>query len=220
MLLAGLCAMALGAEGIQFAPDRPGVGDSTVTTGPGHVVIELGFAAALTQRSTTLSTGGLIGRIGLDDGLELRVRLPDPFVTEGDFGVGPAGLGAKVGGVLNDRWSSSVVAELQVDPNDGTVGGFLGGNVAAAFDRVGVWLAGSAAGSNAVTVFAGGGLGYNVDDGGVYVNAGYDFGGSTLAGVGAYLLPGEAFQVDASFDVAVADGQTTWLPSFGVAFGL
>lgn len=212
-------AMPAVAGDLQFAPDRPGAGDSTVTTGKGHVTVELGLAAALASGSTTLSTGGLIGRFGIDDGLELRVRLPDPFVADGTFGVGPAGIGAKVGGEVSDRWSSSVVAELAVDPDDGAVGGMLEGNVAAAFDRVGVWFTGNASGTDAVAVFAGGGVGLSFDGGGTYVNAGHTFGGATLVGLGGYLLPDEALQFDAGVDLAVEGGSLTWLPGLGVAFG-
>ncbi|MEO0602967.1 MAG: hypothetical protein AAF211_16115 [Myxococcota bacterium] len=211
---------ALGGE-LQFAPDRPGVGDSTITTGAGHATIELGLAAALSSDGTTVSTGGLLGRIGLDDGLELRLRLPDPFLADGDPGVGSAGLGAKVGGAIGDRWSSSVVAEVNVDPNDGTVGGALGANVAASFDAIGLWFAGAAGGAEAVEVFAGGGLGWGIDEGGLFVNGGHTFGGPSLLGVGGYVLPSPTVQLDASVDFAFAgDAPFTVLPGVGVAFGL
>lgn len=216
-------SVALGGE-LQFAPDRPGFGDSTLTTGAGHATVEIGFAAELGQGSTTLRTGGLLGRIGVDDGVEVRIRLPDAFVTDGGFGLDPGGVGVKVGGAVNERWSSSVVAEFVVDPDedDGVaVGGFLEGNVALNLDQFGVWLVGSAAGTDAIAAFAGGGLGYTVDEAGIYVNAGHVFGGPTLAGVGGFLLPAEAFQVDVGIDVAFQQGEgQRFLPSVGVAFGI
>lgn len=219
MLVLLASTFALGGE-LTFAPDRPGFGDSTLTTGQGHATIEIGLAAALSEERVVLSTGGLLGRIGVDDGLELRVRLPDLQLVDGEPGLGPAGLGAKVGAAAGERWSASVVGELLVDPDDGSVGGALGGNVAAGFDAIGIWLTGSAVGIDAIEVFAGGGIGWGIDGGGVFVNGGHTFGGPSLVGVGGYVLPSSNVQLDATVDLAIANGTVTALPSIGVAFGV
>ena len=218
MIIVVATSVAFGGD-LDFTPDRPGFGDSTGTPGAGHAMIEIGFAGALSSESTTLGTGGLVARIGVDDGVELRLRLPDPFVTEGGTGFGPAAVGAKVGGALNDRWSSSVVAELTADPDDGAVGGVLSGNIALALDAVGIWFVGSAAGSDVLDGFAGGGVGVGSDGGGAYVNAGYAFGTGPLVGIGGYALPDSAFQIDGGIDVGFGGGLLTWQPSIGVSFG-
>ncbi len=212
-------AAAVGGE-LQFAPDRPGVGDSTLTTGVGHATIELGLAASLASDTVTLSTGGLLARVGVDEGLELRFRLPDPFLTDGEPGVGPGAVGVKIGGAVSERWSSSVVSELTLDPDDGEVGGSLGANVVLALDRISVWFLGQAAGADAIEVFGGGGVGWGIDEGGVFVNGGHTFGGPSLVGVGGYVLPSSTFQLDASVDLAIGSGSVTALPAIGVAFGL
>ena len=108
LLLSTLAA----AEGLNFSPDRPGVGDSTGTVGQGHAMLEAGVV--LGPSAPSLSSGGIIGRYGLADGVELRVRAPDVGVADGLF-FGPLGLGAKFAGA-NGSWSVSAVPELTLHP--------------------------------------------------------------------------------------------------------
>ncbi|MEZ4241331.1 MAG: hypothetical protein R3F59_35275 [Myxococcota bacterium] len=215
----GLPAVAA-ADPLTFGPDRPGVGDSTTTPGRGHAIVEGGIAAAVGAGDVAVGTSSVTGRLGVDEGVELRLRLPDVTFADG-WSAGTLGLGAKVGGELGERWSSSVVAEASIDPSGGPVGGSLGGNVAVALGDVGLWGHASAAGAaGPVAVLAGGGASVGFGPHGVFVNGGSVVGAGPFAGVGAWITPGDAVQVDVGCDVFWVGGAATATPAVGLAVGL
>lgn len=219
MLVLVFAAPALGGE-LTFAPDRPGVGDSTDTPGPGRGTVELGLAAALGPDGSTVGTSGIIGRIGVDRGLELRLRAPDVTFGGEAVGVGTVGVGAKIGGPVSSRWSVSLVPELSVDPTSGQIGGSLNGNVGLVLGGGGLWAHASTSGSGgALSLLVGGGASVTVGRGGVFVNGGHTVGGPTFAGVGGWWLLQEALQADLTVDVVPSGAAWTWLPSAGLAFG-
>jgi hypothetical protein len=215
------CAHA--QDELSFTPDRPGVGDSTGTTGRGHVMIEGGLAGQLGQGPAVFGTSGLTGRFGVARGVELRLRLPDLVLAE-TLGVGTMGVGAKVGGDVSERWSVSFLSELSVDPNDGTdviqMGASMGGNVALALGDFGLWAASSAAGEDGpVVVVAGGGVSWGVEQGGVFLHGGHTFGDAPFVGLGGWWMLGEALQLDLGCDLGLASEGVLVLPQGGVVVG-
>lgn len=189
---------AHGAE-LSFSPDRPGVGDSTGTPGVGHAMIEGGVAVG-TAGSVAAQTSGIVGRLGVDEGLELRLRVPDVVFTD-PVGTGSVGLGFKVGGSVGSRWSASVVPEVFAETADGSLGGSVGANLAVAEGPLGAWGHASVVGTGAGTgALAGGGISVAAGPGGFIVHSGFSFGGSAFAGPGAWWAVSERVQVDAGVD--------------------
>ena len=68
----------------------------------------LSTLAATVAQPSAVGTSSIIGRFGVDDGVELRVRAPDIVLYDGEVGTGFVGLGAKIGGNVSERWSVSV----------------------------------------------------------------------------------------------------------------
>ncbi len=223
LVLLGLAPTGAWAGELTFAPDRPGVGDSTMTPGAGRLMIEAGLAGQITQGAASVGTGGLYARYGVGEALEARLRLPDLGVSGGDLTVGPVGVGAKVGGAVSERWSVSLVPEVFLDLDGGSgkvVGGQLSANVALALGAFGVWAHGFAVGlEGPVEAFAGGGASVLVGEVGLFVNAGHTFGGSPLVGGGAWWQLSEGLQLDAAVDVLTADAPVI-VPMAGMAIGL
>lgn len=218
MLILALSHVAL-AGSVNFSPDRPGVGDSTGTPGLGHAMVEIGVAATVNGEGTAVGTSGIVGRIGLDRGLELRVRAPDLALVDGALGFGTVGLGAKIGGAVSDRWSVSLVPEVSIDPATGVLGGSLNSNVAFGLGPLGLWAHASASGDgDAIALFTGGGASVALGRGGVFVNGGHTVSGPTFGGLGGWWMLKDALQVDLGVD-AVPGDTWTWLPTAGVSVG-
>jgi len=208
MLLSVLLSLSTATAGdLNFSPDRPGVGESTGTVGTGRVMVEGGVAAS-TADPAAVGTSSITGRIGLDDPLELRVRVPDLVLVDGELYSGSVGLGAKVAGEVSDRWSLSLVPEVWVATDGGDVGGTINGNLAFAVDdALGLWLHST----HTVTEFGtfgffGGGVGYALDAVGIYVNGGHGYNGDPMVGAGAWLPVNDALQFDAGCDITIASG--------------
>jgi hypothetical protein len=206
------------AGDLNFSPDRPGVGNSTGTVGAGAVMVEGGVAATVAQPSA-VGTSSIIGRFGVDDGVELRVRAPDIVLYDGEVGTGFVGLGAKIGGNVSERWSVSVVPEIAVDTNGGGFFGLINGQAAVALGDVGMWVTSeSVVGDFGSGTTAGGGVSVAISGGGVYANAGGTFGGDPFVGGGGWWALQEAVQLDIGCDVWVGDDV---VPVFllGASFG-
>jgi hypothetical protein len=201
-------------SGVQFTPDRPGVGDSTGTPGKGHVMVEGGLALTPSPDPGAYGTSGIVGRFGVDDGLELRLRAPDLTLGDG-LSVGTVGIGAKVAASAG-RWSVSAVPELAIDPNTGDLGGGVGANLAVGFGVVGFWGHGSVAllQNTDPSVLMGGGASVAVGPGGFFANGGATAAGPGFGGGGAWLGLGNRAQLDAGCDVWVAGGDV--LPTIGL----
>lgn len=199
------------AGGLNFSPDRPGVGDSTASVGGGAVMIEGGVQAVVDP--TAVGTSGIVGRIGLSDLVEARVRAPDIVLANDDVLLGQVGVGAKVGGSLDDHWSLSFVPELYVETDGGSIGGNLGTNLAYGVDSLGFWLyAATNVTEGGTGGFLGGGVSYGFDALGLYVNGGHGFNGDPLVGGGAWIPLSGAAQIDLGCDVTLAGG--TAYPAF------
>ncbi|MCB9679632.1 MAG: hypothetical protein H6737_31285 [Alphaproteobacteria bacterium] len=198
----------LPAQEPGFTPDRPGVGESTGTPGPGHVMIEGGVA--LVPSPFALGTSGITGRIGVDEGLEVRVRAPDVVFADG-VAVGTIGLGAKVAASAGERWSASVVPEVSLDPRTGAIGGGVSANVALSLEGLGFW------GNGAVSLLQetvpaallGGGASYSFGGFGFYGNGGATAAGPWFAGGGGWFGVTRTFQIDGGCDVWIAGGDAT-----------
>ena len=214
-----LLSVALAGD-LNFAPDRPGVGESTGAVGAGHVMVEGGLAAVVTD-PLAVGTSGITARIGLDDPLELRVRVPDLVLVDGELVSTSVGVGAKVAGEVSDRWSLSLVPELFVATEGGDLGGTVNGNLAFAVDdALGLWL------HTTHTVvpggmggFFGGGVGYAFDAVGVYVNGGHGYNGDPMIGAGGWLPLGDALQLDAGVDITLAAGDAVPVVLLGASGG-
>jgi hypothetical protein len=213
-----LLATAFAGE-LNFSPDRPGVGDATATAGAGAVLVEAGLAATFTNPST-IGTGGIVGRIGVHDVVELRVRAPDLLLVDGQLATGAVGLGGKVGGALDDHWAVSSVHEVLVDTSTGTVSGYVGAQLSYSVDAVGLWVH-----NHAVVVpgatggFLGGGISYYFDPVGIYVNGGHGFNGDPLVGGGGWIALSDRAQLDAGVDATLVAGRAYPLALFGVSVG-
>jgi len=203
---------------LNFSPDRPGVGNSTGTVGRGRVMIEGGVAAAVAQPSA-ISTNSIIGRIGVDDPVEIRVRAPDITVYDGDVSTGFVGLGSKVGGNLSEYWSASVVPEIAIDTNGGGFFGLINAQIGLTLDSVGLWTtAESMVGDFGSGTTAGGGVSVAIAGGGVYANGGGTFGGDPFVGGGGWWALQDAVQLDIGCDVYLGNDV---VPVFllGASFG-
>lgn len=206
------------AGDLAFTPDRPGVGDSTATVGAGHVMVEGGLVVTPTDPS--FGTSGLVGRIGFDDGAEIRVRAPDLGWAEG-VTVGPVGLGAKIAGATGERWSASVIPEVLLDLETRQVSGSVSGNLAFSYQRLGVWGHGNTSvSSDGVGLFVGGGASVAFSPVGVYANGGYDFGGGPMAGAGGWVGVTKAFQIDFGCDVFDLGETNTPVVLLGMSVGV
>ena len=215
--------LAEAKDDLTFAPDRPGIGDSTSSPGRGRAIAQLGLLTTVgPSGGARLSTSAWMLRAGVDEGVELRLRLPDLGMGEGSLAVGTTGVGALVGGRLGERWSSSVVPELFVDPSTGQVGASLNGNIAVALGDAGLWLHGSASGTRGtVGTLAGGGASWSFGEAGAYVNAWRTFDEATTAGGGFWWLVSDRAQVDLGLDVsALDDGGSQALVGGGLSLGI
>lgn len=197
-----------------FAPDRPGVGDSTEVVPQGATMVEVGsLLGAQLGASPVLALPAFTGRIGLRaERWEARVSLPSLLI---DF-EGPAlstrlGLGAKWATPIGEDAALSVVPAVSL-PVFGQsrytapagVGLGLNASRMAGSGDWGGWLAGQAElqTTGDVGTLAGGGLFYAPDDVGVFLDASYTdavevggggwwaFAPSAQADIGVSLMPG------------------------------
>lgn len=209
--------LSANAAELNFSPDRPGVGESPGVVGAGHVMIEGGVSVLPTDPNVTV--GGWYGRIGVDDGIELRVKAPDIVIVE-DFGVGPVGVGAKVAGAIGKRWSVSVAPELQYDLVDGTPLGLINANLGFAAGRFTMWAHSSTTfSSEGVGLFVGGGTSLAFGLGGAYLNGGYTIAGSGLAGGGGWIQISDHVQFDVGLDVSGVPDAVTPVAGAGISLG-
>ena len=216
MMLLWIAASALAGD-LNFSPDRPGIGDSTGSVGQGHAMIEGGLTGFLGNGFSGGSLG-VMGRIGVIDPLEVRVRAPSLNLGAG-FGVGPVGVGAKYSADLSSDIAVSVVPELTLGlPNLGP-GFSLGGNLTFAAGDVSPWL--HATINLPVSAVVGGGVGVAIGNGGAYGNAGLTLGGGAVApmvGAGGWLGLRDALQIDFGLDVVVSP-ILVLQPLFGISGG-
>ena len=212
-----LFANALAGE-LAFTPDRPGVGDSTGTVGGGHFMLEGGLA--LVPTAPSFGTSGVVGRLGLDDGLELRLRVPD-VVYEDGVTVGPVGLGGKVAGAAGERWSASVVPEVLFDVSTRQVAASVSSNLAFSYQKLGIWgNATASADADGVGLFMGGGASVAFAPVGIYANGGYEIGAGPMAGAGGWVAITKAFQVDFGCDVYDLGKTNTPVLGLGLSVGV
>jgi hypothetical protein len=200
-----LIATALAGD-LDFNPDRPGIGDSTTTVGAGRVMIEAG--AMLTfDAPLTVQSDAIMGRFGVDDGVELRLRVPDLRVAGGVVGLGPLGFGAKFGGNVNRRWAVSVIPEVAFDPEPQAPIGLLSSQVSGTFDHFSLWMhfGAKVAGAGSATTF-GGGIALPVRASGVYVHAGHTFSADPFVGTGGWGRLTDTAQLDARLDLYATPG--------------
>ena len=199
---------------LRFTPDRPGVGDHTGTSGAGHAMIEGGVGVTSRPGSAGLA---VVGRLGLLDAVEARLRLPAITVAD-TVTAGSVGIGAKVGGALATALSASVVPEVSLDPGSGQLGASVGANLALDLGVVGPWAHGSASwAGEQVAVLAGGGLGVPLGRGGAYVNAAYASADASFVGGGGWWGITDRLQIDAGVDVGVSGSAVV---SVGASVGL
>lgn len=213
------------ADDLNFSPDRPGLGDSTGVVGTGHGMIEGGVSTQLAGGAAFTSIGAM-GRIGVHQLLEARVRVPSLDIASGigaasGVGAGALGLGVKGAANLSEELAVSIVPELLIGLRQGTGAEFtLGGNVTYAAGNVTPW--GHLTLSSALSVLVGGGVGVNIGSGGVYGNAALNGGGGLVTGMvggGGWLMVSDALQFDAGVDVLPGPGVTILNPLIGCSGG-
>ncbi len=214
-------------DGLNFSPDRPGVGDSTGTVGQGHVMVEAGLA--FVPSPVSFGTGGILGRVGIGSIFELRGRVPDVVYTDPQgsgasaVGVGPVGVGAKIATAPGSGLGLSAVPEVTIVPGSGTVGASLGGNITGTAGPVGVWghtTVGWNQDDGGGWLVGGGVSTATLDGWGLYVNGGVNPLDTTgFAGGGGWLALGARGQLDAGVDVGLGGGTVTPVVLLGGSVG-
>ena len=205
------------AGDLVFSPDRPGIGDSTATVGNGHAMLEGGLLYN-PRGGQAIGTSGVIGRVGLADPFELRLRLPDITYQSG-VRVGPVGVGGKLAAPLGEAVAFSVVPEVLVAPQGG-VSASLGANLSVSAGDLGVW--GHATGTTSSVGFGGfvgGGASAAFGRSGVYANAGGDTAGVAIAGGGGWLGLSDAAQLDLGVDALLCPQAISPLFLLGFSVG-
>ena len=198
-----MMASALAGD-LNFSPDRPGVGDSTGVVGVGHGMVEGGFTGVIAPGISGGSLGAM-GRFGVLDPLEVRVRVPSLGFAGGGVGLGPVGVGAKFAADLTDSVAVSVVPEVMVPLNPVGVGASLSGNLSYAAGNVSPWL--HVGVDSSIAAIVGGGVGAGLGSGGVYGNAAVTVGNGAvfpMVGAGGWLGISDAFQIDVGLDAIVS----------------
>lgn len=220
MLLLLTSLSALAAEPLNFTPDRRGIGESTETVGVGHLMVEggLGLTVPMGSGPAAVQTVQWTARVGVDQGLELRLRVPD-IVYDGGATVGSVGLGAKFGGSMGERWSVSAVPEVAYDLAANAVSGSINTNLALDVELLTVWMHTSFAFQQITTAVVGGGAAITFEPLGVYVNAGLPSGAIPFVGAGAWWLVEPAVQVDVGLDLTLESAPTLLL-TVGVSLGV
>ncbi|MFT6147102.1 MAG: hypothetical protein ACJAV2_004999, partial [Myxococcota bacterium] len=188
------------AGDLDFSPDRGAIGDSTTTPGIGHVILEAGVSAVFDD-TVDVGTAGLVGRFGVDDGVELRLRLPDIRFADG-VSNGSFGFGAKFAATAAERWGVSMVPELRVDPSNGDLGVNLSANLSFGLERFSAWAQSEVLFAGEVErLFVGLGASLSFGSAAAYVNVGKDVPGGEMVGGGGTFLLSDSTQVDVGVDL-------------------
>ncbi len=206
MLIFLLCSVAS-----AFAPDRPGVGESTGSVPKHEAMIETGvYAGGALGDTPVLGLPALTGRVGLGKSWELRLHAPAAALAlPGPISASGLAVGTKFSGNADGAVTWSVVPTLRFAPiGSGDVLGGTGGdvsvNVAHNREDFAVW-ANAVGGGNAdgLAASGGGGASYAPDDVGLFINGGWS--GRGYAGGGGWWVFGPDAQVDLGVDVAPGD---------------
>ena len=97
--------------------DRPDFTESGISVPKGRVQIEGGFSLVDYGRISVLSLPETLVRIGMKDGLEFRVGIPDYEDRESVSGLGDLKVGAKLEiDDLLDGWETAAIATLSYQP--------------------------------------------------------------------------------------------------------
>lgn len=205
VLLMGLAS----AGELDFATDRGAIGDSTTTPGEGHVILEAGVSAVFDD-TVDVGTNGLVGRFGVDDGMELRLRLPDVRFADG-VSNGSFGFGAKFAATAAERWGVAMVPELRVDPANGDVGVNLSANLSLTLGQFASWAQSEVFFAGEVErLFVGWAVAVTFGSATAYVNVGKDVPGAEMIGGGGVFKLSDTVQIDIGVDLYnQPDG---WLP--------
>ncbi|GMQ82415.1 MAG: hypothetical protein BMS9Abin05_1867 [Rhodothermia bacterium] len=103
--------------------DRPDFTESGVSVPKGKVQIEGGFSLVDYGGISVFSLPETIVRIGMKDGLELRIGIPDYEDWEFVSGIGDLKVGAKLEiDDLLDGWETAAVATLELPTGDDGIG--------------------------------------------------------------------------------------------------
>ncbi len=203
-------ASALSAPAAAFAPDRPGVGESTAAVPKEEVMIESGaIIGGQLGQVPLLALPSTVGRIGLGRDWELRIGTPNLVLAlPGPVSASGLSVGGKVGGALGGDWSWSLVPTLRLAPLGSpelvqATAPELSANVAHNGGNWGVWgnALGAVAIAGDVAASGGGGVYYAPDDVGIFANAGYVLGSGGYGGGGGWWVFAPDAQVDLGVDV-------------------
>lgn len=219
LILAGsLLATPALADEPNFAPDRPGVGESGGTPGPGFVTIEGGLSMPIVDGKVSPGTSGLTFRLGVDQDFEVRATLPDIVLQDGQVELGAFGIGMKIAGRQGERFSVSAVPTLLIGL-DGTAGYQVSVNGGLTEGHFGLWLnATSTVLGRDVSVQGGGGALVGFDVGGLYVNAGYEaVSMASFVGGGGWWVMAPNAQLDAGIDVWMIGSDAVIVPMIGTS---
>ncbi len=199
-----------------FAPDRPALGQSPATPGPGFATVEVGLAGSVGGGPVAVGTQAWTLRLGVDEGLEARLVLPDLVASEEGVATGPLAAGVKIAGRPGERWGVSAVPELLIDLSGAGVGWRLSANAGLNADRFALWANATTTVLDGVEVLAGGGGSIAFDGGGIYLNGGREVvSGRTLAGGGAWFLLSALSQIDVGCDLWIAGSDVVAVPMIG-----
>lgn len=220
MLLLAMVSWPSRAAGFSSLPDRPGVGDSTATPDAGTAVVELGVASHLEPGvPTTVSTSGVVGRLGITPGFELRLGAPDLTFGDGPAQVGLVRVGGKLAGEVSPALSVSMVVELAYAPTDDALGGTLRGNVALAAGPAVLWAHIETLGMGPdISTLLGGGAGVTLGPAGLFLHGGHTFGGPGFVGVGTWVDLADTVRFDLTVDAT--DPSPVLRPSAGISFAI
>lgn len=216
-MIALLMSLAFAGD-LDFVTDRGAIGDSTTTPGTGHLILEAGLSAVFDD-TVDVGTAGLVGRFGVDDGVELRLRLPDIRFADGVY-TGSFGFGAKFAATAAERWGISMVPEFRVDPSNGDAGVNLSANLSLSLGQFAAWAQSETFFAGEVErLFVGLAASYSFGSAAAYVNVGTDIPGAELVGGGGTFMLSEYTQLDIGVDLY--NQEDGWLPVVvgGVAVG-
>ena len=221
LALIALLGVAEAAEGLVFAPDRPGVGESCATAGPGHFLFEGAVSANIRGATVAPGTSSLTARIGIVNNVEARIGLPDITLTNGFLSFGPVAVGVKLASGLSDTVSVSLVPDVLIALDGTGLGLRTSANAGLDFDPVFVWLNSTATViSGNFDFVAGGGVGVGFGSGGIYLNAGGELVAATpFFGGGGWWGLTDALQIDIGVDIWLDGNSTTTVPMLGMSGG-
>lgn len=191
-----------------FAPDQPGVGDSTGTVPHQHSMIEVGgHLGGVLGQTPILLMPAFTGRIGLrGDHTEVRIGLPSLVVPfSGGLVSTPLLLGAKWAGNPDATVRWSIVPTLLAPfPRGNRLGGDVRVNTAwdAPSNDWGVWGTANTFVQNAAVVPSVGGGAYYAPDGvGMYANGEWSRFAGEMVGGGGWWMFAEDAQTNLGVDV-------------------